>query len=465
VDVGTPYAFLLTGFDADGPVTISGSFIADNNGNLTGVEDVIRTSSAQISVPLTSGSSIIFSPVGRGCLTLNTASSSAQFRVAPTTIAAGTGSAFFPDGRIMEVDDDDGTGTRASGFFHIQDSGAFSLGSLAATFTFRLSGWDGSSGHFGMAGTAAMNNGLFTSVSADVNRAGIVSGALHGGGGTMAAPDQNGRGTATIGIGTATYDLIYYVVDSDHIIFNSPLPASNGHPLITGETTGSAGPFSQASLKDSHIFRLNGYTPGSPDVAIGVMHFDGAGAVSGSLFERTGGTTNATVLSGQYSIDPTTGRFAFSGTGVPAVGYAVPGAVGITGYLVGTGPSAASGVMEFQTNSYPPGYQFSPVNGRYGFSLDEMLDAQTIVFAGQESLDPNGGITPDSYVDTSRAAAPGLIPSQTFTLFRYTWSPDGTGTFGGSTYMVSNGEKIFYIDTSPVTGHPAVIVGLRQQKP
>jgi hypothetical protein len=121
--------------------------------------------------------------------------------------------------------------------------------------------------------------------------------------------------------------------------------------------------------------------------------------------------------------------------------------------------------MEFQTSSYPPGYQFSPVNGRYGFALDEMLDPQTTVFAGQESADPNGGITPDSYIDTSRPAAPGLIPAQTFTLFRYTWNPDGTGTFGGNTYMVSNADKVFYIDASPANSHPAVIVGQRQQKP
>jgi hypothetical protein len=94
-----------------------------------------------------------------------------------------------------------------------------------------------------------------------------------------------------------------------------------------------------------------------------------------------------------------------------------------------------------------------------------MLDAQTNVFAGQESLDPNGGITPDSYVDTSRPAAPGLIPAQTFTLFRYTWNPDGTGRFGGNTYMVSNAEKVFYIDVSPANSHPVVIVGQRQQKP
>jgi hypothetical protein len=121
--------------------------------------------------------------------------------------------------------------------------------------------------------------------------------------------------------------------------------------------------------------------------------------------------------------------------------------------------------MEFQTNSYPPGYQFSPVNGRYGFSLDEMLDSHTNVFVGQESLDPNGGITPDSYVDTNRPAVPGLIAAQTFTLFRYTWNPDGAGTFGGSTYMVSNAEKVFYIDVSPANTHPAVIVGQRQQTP
>jgi hypothetical protein len=149
-------------------------------------------------------------------------------------------------------------------------------------------------------------------------------------------------------------------------LFNSMQAASSSHPLITGETTGTAGPFSQASLKDSNIFGLSGYTPGSPDVAIGVTHFDGTGAVSGNLFERSGGTTNATALAGQYSVDPTTGRFTFSGTGVPAIGYAVPGGSGVTGYLMGTGPSAASGVMEFQTSSYPPGYQFSPVNGRYG---------------------------------------------------------------------------------------------------
>jgi len=168
-------------------------------------------------------------------------------------------------------------------------------------------------------------------------------------------------------------------------------------------------------------------------------------------------------MSALVSVDPGTGRFAFSGGGLPAIGYAVPGS-GITAFLVGTTPSATSGVMEFQTGSYPPGYQFSPLNGRYGLGFDEILGRQTNSFLGQAGLDPNGGFT-DAYFDTQRSAAPGLVPVQQFTMFRYTWSPDGSGTFGGNTYMVSNGAKVYFIDLSPANGHPAVIVGQRQQGP
>ncbi|MBI3477731.1 MAG: putative Ig domain-containing protein [Acidobacteria bacterium] len=465
VATGTPYAFLISGFDAGGPVTISGSFTADSSGALTGVEDIIRTSGIESGAALAAGSSIIFNQTGRGCVTLNTASSTAQFRVAPTTVSSGTGAAFFSDGRILEFDDNDGTGTRAAGFFRQQDPAAFTPTSLAGAFAFRLSGWNANGGHFAMAGTATANSGLLTSISADMNDAGAYAGPLNGGSGTISTPDANGRGTATLSIGTTTYDLLYYMIDSGHLVFNSTHAATNGHPLITGEATASPGPFSQASLADSHIFRLSGSTSGSSDVGIGVLHFDGIGAVSGNFYEHNGGTSNVTALSAQYSIDPMTGRFVSVGTGIPAVGYAVPGTNGVTGYFVGTGATAMSGVMEYQTNSYPPGYQFSPINGRYGFSPDEMLDRQTTNFAGQETLDPNGGITPDSYIDTSRPSAPGLVPVQTFTLFRYTWAPDGSGTFGGNTYMVSNAEKAFYIDVSPANTHPAVIVGQRQQKP
>lgn len=457
LQASTPYAFVFTGFDANGPVTFSGSFTADNLGNLTGVEDIVRSSSAQLAQPLTAGSSILFSDSGRGCLTLNTSGSSSEFRVAITTLTTA-----IQDARIVEFDDTTGTGTRGTGYFHLQDSTAFAA-PVSGPFAYRFSGWDAGTHHFAMAGTATAQTGLFTAVSADVNDGGSFSGPLTGGG-SISASDANGRGTATLSAGTATYDLIYYVVDAGHLIFNSTQVLSNGHPLITGEAVASAGPYSQSTLSNSHIYRFGGHVPGSPNVGVGVLHFDGSAAASGTAYERSGGTANVTTLSAQYAVDPTSGRFTFSGTGIPVVGYAVPSSSDITGYLVGTGASAASGTMEFQTDSYPPGYEFGPIGGKYGLGTEEMFDPQTTAFAGVEQAGPNGGISTNNistYVDSSNLT--GLIPFQEFELFKYTWSADGSGTYGGNTYMVTNQSKFFYIDISPLNGHPAVIVGQKQQ--
>jgi hypothetical protein len=93
-----------------------------------------------------------------------------------------------------------------------------------------------------------------------------------------------------------------------------------------------------------------------------------------------------------------------------------------------------------------------------------MLDPQSTVIAGIEDPGPNGILSTGnsaSYLDSSSLT--GLIPFQEFDLFKYTWSADGSGTYGGNTYMVTNQSKFFYIDVSPLNGHPAVIVGQRQQ--
>jgi hypothetical protein len=458
---GSIYAFVLSGFDSNGPVTLSGNLtVLDNNGNLAGVEDIIHSSGpVQLAQPLT-GSSISADYLSNhGCLTLATSSSISQFRFVPT---AQDQSGFYTEGRIIEFDDTTGTGTRGSGYFRIQNQPAFTT--PTGTFAFRFSGWDASTKHFAMAGTVTAQAGLLSSISADVNDGGLFSGPLTGGSGTISAPDiATGRGTAALSVGTTTHDWIYYIVDANHLIFNS----ANGQPLITGEAAStSAGTFSQATLSNSHIFRFGGDVPGSPDVAVGVLHFDGLGAVSGTNYERSGGTATATTVSAQYVVDPTTGRFTFAGTGIPVVGYALAtSASGTTGYIVGTGASAASGTMEFQTNSYPPGYQFGPILGQYGLGTDEMLDPQSTVVIGNEFPARNGQLgTSAPYVNYLYSSnLTGLTPFQEFDLFQYTWSADGSGTYGGNTYMVTNGSakgsKFFYIDTSPLDAHPAVVVG------
>ena len=393
-------------------------------------------------------------------MVLNTATSSVQFRAAPTTKDPTT--AFLTDGRMIEFDDTDGSGTRGSGAFRMQDSAAFQ-GSLAGPYTFRLLGWDRNGGHFAMAGQAVADSGVFTSIIADINDAGAVSGPLSGNG-TFSPADANGRGTATIAVGSQVLDLIYYLVDAQHVVFSSQNVASSSRPVVTGEATSSNGPFSQASLNQSQIYRLGGSVTGSADLNIGVLHLDGVQSLSGVAFTRAGGSSASTNLAGQYLVDPASGRVTFSGTAIPAVGYLVSDPSGLTAYLVGTGSSAGSGVIEFQTSSYPPGYQFNPVMRVYGFVVDEMTDPLAPVFVGNINNDnqsKNGGLS-DAYLDGSMRTN-GLLPQQVFEMFGMSFSADGSGTFGGYTYMVTNGHKVFYIDTSPLNSHPAIVVGQQIQ--
>jgi len=454
---GTPYAFLFAGFAGSGPMTLSGSFTSDQNRNLTGVEDILSNPTAQ---PLPANSTFIFDSFSRGCLTLGS-----SFLAQPTGFIPNDN--HFGAGRIIGFDSTEGA-PAGTGQFRFQDSTAFSGFPADGQYAFRLSGWDVDGGHFAMAGVLAAAGGQFNLVSADVNDAGALLGNQTGDATFSSVDPSTGRGTASIAVGQYVLDLVFYVVDADHFIFNSQNPASANKPLVTGEATATASSFSESSLVNSHIFRLGGIASSSADLAVGVLHFENAPALSGLSMASSGSSPSTTSLSGQFTVDASTGRLKFSGTAIPAVGYVVssPNSDGITAYLVGTGTSAASGVMEFQTASYPPGFQFGPLSGTYEFGTDEMLDPAAPVYLGSAlSLSPNGGISTDTYFDTYTPQ--GLIPLRGFSAFLYTWSPDGSGTFGANTYMVSYQQiagavtysKFYYIDISSFDGHPSIMVG------
>lgn len=503
------YTFLLRGFDANGPVVIAGSFTADGSGNISGgVEDAMRTTGSQTGVIISGGSYSIIqqnnssgaNTFGQsGCVLLTTPAGTNTFAIslggcstsANTTtgacVADSQGVAgLYTTGRMIEFDDNTGSGTRASGIVRLQANSAFSVG-LSGPYAFGLSGWDSTGSRYAAAGSVGASSGVLSSTAADINDGGVLQPALAGGSGTYTVA-SNGRGTGTLTIGTDSLNLAFYVVSAQEVLLTSTGTPSPANPIVSGEAISAAGPFSAASLQNSHMFHTTGLTSTGPDPNIGILSFDGVGGFTGTQFEDQAGTLGTTSLSGGYTVDSKTGRFSFlpSSTNAqslgdhPLVGYVVPVpgtltrqacvqlASCVTGFLLSTDATAQAGQLEFQTPNPAPPPPFSNlyVAGYYFYGTDESLDASTPLFAGAAAANPNGahyaGIQSASYPDALYCQQPGcalLVPNETLSASgAYSVNSNGTGTVGGETVAVTNGNVIYYIDESPLNPHPSVTV-------
>jgi hypothetical protein len=510
------YAFLLHGFDANGPVAIAGSFMADGAGNVqTGVEDILRTTiSGSLADDAVTGTYSVFQQQSDnntfrevGCVTLkDSASNTNTFAFTlggctgltdPTSgecLANAQGVAgVFTDGRLIEFDN---TGTSASGILRQQDSSAFSTG-LSGSYSFGLSGWDSSNSpgtRYAAAGSVNASSGSFSSAAADINDGGALQSALTGGSGSYTIDSttdaQNGRGTATLSVGSAAFNLAFYVVSADEVILATTGASSAANPIIGGEAIASVGPFSTLSLQNTHMFHSTGVAPTGPDANIGILSFDGVSSVSGTQYEDQAATIGTTSLSGSYTVNAQTGRFAFvpSTTNAqslgdhPLVGYAIPVsstltrqscivlADCVTGFLVSTDQTAQAGLLEFQTPSLAPPPPFSAVyvEGYYFYGTDEGVDPATPLIDGASVANPTGtmyggvqstNFTSNSFYCQQEPDCVLLHPNEAISPSgSYSVNSNGTGTIGGETVAVTNGNVTFYIDESPINAHPSVIV-------
>jgi hypothetical protein len=537
-------AFLLRGFDANGPIVIAGSVAVDGNGGVVGgEEDVTRGSGSQhliiqsstanpssyyvigaVSYAAGSPAPILYS-YSRGCMTLATPAGNTTFAFtlggcsnhwtenllihtndnacgmtqddAGNNIPAG----YFTSGRIIEFDDCSPasatctSSTRATGILRWQDSSSLS-GGLSGTYAFGLSGWDATPARYAIAGSFQASSASLSSVAADIDDAGTLSSELTGGSGSYSTPDTYGNSTGTITVGSATLPISLYVVSKNEALLATVPPAA-GQPIISGEAIATGSSFANGSLVNTEIFHMGGVASSGPDASVGILSFDGIGDVSGTVYEDASGTTSTTALSGQYQVDATTGRTAFTAPNLGQtlgahsfVAYIVPvpatfarqncstPASCIGGFIVGNDSSAQDGILEFQTGALPPPPPFSNiyVEGDYSHGTNEMLDQQTPALEGVVYALPSGATTtagtfgpnPSNQqsfirdVSYSCSATPPqpscvLLPSQSLT-GSYTINKDGSGTFGGETVSVSNGNVIFYIDESPTNLHPSVVV-------
>jgi hypothetical protein len=529
-------AFLLRGFDANGPVVIAGSVQADGAGNITsGEEDISRSGGSQNVTIVPTGSSYAIgglvngstSPTGsfnRGCMTLlNSAGTTTTFAFSlggcsnqytengiTTTndsacgmtvngqqqnVPAGT----YTTGRIIEFDDSNGQGTRASGILRAQDVSSFSSGP-SGPYAFGLSGWDATRGHYAMAGSMKASSGALSSVAADVDNAGTLSSQLTGGSGTYSSPDANGRASGTLTVGQASYDLALYLIGGSETLLLTTNALSASHPILGGEAITTSTSFANSSLQNDQIFHIGGVASTGSDVSVGVLSFDGIGTVGGTAYEDQAGTLGTTAVSGAYAVDSGTGRTAFTtpqlGQTLGAhilVAYVIPTPANltrlncstpascVTGFLVGTDSTAQDGVLEFQTPSIgpPPPFNNQYLEGDYIYGTDEALAANVTNFEGNVYMQAStasltsGTLGPISgspntvgfVQDTSFGSTTYCLQSDCQLLFpdepfkgSYSISTSGVGTFGGETVSVTNGNVIFYIGESPLSLQSSVVV-------
>lgn len=469
-----PYAFLLRGFDKSGPAIIAGSFTADGTGKITGgVEDISRSSGVQSNLTITAaGSSYTIGSDNRGCLTLASSAGTTTFRISlgacSTSLNSqqggcepGTGNSpgYFTRGRLIEFDDSNGTGTRGSGILRLQDSSAFNTG-LSGMYAFGLTGWDSSGNRYALAGSTSASSGALSAVAADINDGGSLSSALTGGSGTYTIAAS--RGTGTLSVGSASFDLAVYPISTGDVIFVSTDTLSSSHPMVAGEARSTTGPFNTASLPNSYLLHMSGVASGAPDPNLGVLTFDGLSTFTGTVYENQGGTLGTTALSANYALDSTSGRLTVSAPQSnqnlgphPFVAYIIPTISGTAGFVVGTDASAQAGALEFQALN-PPASIFRNANvvGQYFLGTDEDLDASSLSSTGTTSASGTGNQAGN---EDFSSLANGLLPNQGFS-GSYSVGKSGTGNFGGETVSITNGKVVYSLDESLLDLHPTITV-------
>lgn len=428
------YAFLLQGFDANGPVAIAGSFTANGaaTNNITaGQEDVNRNIVAGVTNPTitTAGSSYSIGSDNRGCLTLVAGTTTSTYRFSLGSFA-GTPSV-ATKGHMVSFD---ATGTNVVGVFEKQDSSAFSNAAFSGNFAFGASSptlKSGTASRFGVAGTFTASGGNITAAEVDTDDNGA---PMHissfTGTYTVAA---SGRGTLTLNPPGTTVNAGFYVVSANEALLMSidPQTGVNANSLFGGSVLKqSGGPFGIGSLNGTNIISIDGMSGTGSDVQVGFLTPAGNGTFTLSTDENKAGTITTNSLSGTYTV-ASNGRVTVTGGTNPPVIYLVSAN---KGFLVGTDTSVITGSFEPQVGS---SFTNASLSGSYFFGDEAPVVNTSSLQSGVATPDGVGTINGTS--DNNQAGT--LVGGQTFTN-PYTVSSSGRTTVGSNNvlYIVSSSK-------------------------
>ncbi len=436
------YAFLLSGYDASGPVEMAGSFTADGAGNLTnGLEDINQSSGVLTSQSFTGNYAI--GADNRGTLAMG--SSTFQFSIG--SISSGVGA----KGHIVEFD---ATGTNVIGVLEKQDTTAFSLSAAAGDYAFGFTGLSSSvngarfalAGRFTVSSTGAISNGeLDADDAGTVNNFTSVTGTA-----TVAA---SGRGTTTLSVNGGTINTVFYVVSANEALYIGIDPISAGNGVYTGSALKqSGGPFSNSSLNGISIISVQAetITSGTTDVQVGTLT-TGSGSFSLSTDENNAGVIGSNSATGTYTV-AANGRVTLAGGKHPPVLYLV---TANEAFLVGTDLSVSAGFFEPQAAGP---FSNSSLSGNYITGDMAPVVSNSGLTTGVATSDGNGNVTGTN--DDNQSGT--LTSGQTFAA-TYSVASNGrvTVTTGSDTnvmYLVSGSKAVMISTKSTNTASTITVI-------
>jgi hypothetical protein len=387
------YAFLFNGFDdaTGSQVAVAGSFAADGKGNITeGTEDENGASGAALNVPLTGSYSI--TPNNTGAFTITTSSGSKTYAIALNSISNGVAQ----KARFIEFDDTTGTnGQRGSGLLRLQDTSAFSLGSVTGPYAFGFSGQDSSGNRAAIVGGfSADGAGNIASGVADGNVAGTVTNPSLTG--TYTTPSgSDGRASITLNpSGTSSLNLAAYVVSaSEVLVIRTDAFSSNG--LVGGTILSQASTtFDNTALNSPAIYYELGVDSAALSrslAEIGLMTPDGKGGLTSSTDSSNGGVIAQNQTStATYSV-LSSGRVTVTSTSTPANSGLVLYLVDKNkAFLLDTSASVGFGFVEPQTGAPNGGFVNSSFSGTFSAGTVAPSVTGNVNAAGLATLDGAG---------------------------------------------------------------------------
>jgi len=448
------YALLADGWnDGLGMGQEAASIIANGIGGITGgvVDSNGVGTTPKVNVTITSGCYTI-GVGGRGKIIFNLSGSGNTLILSIVMRADGK------NGDFIEFDDTTGTtGGRRSGTIRKQDTTLFVASTLSGAWAFGVRGSKadgsraGSLGAFSLDGVSTLSGGATDYSEPNISFTNLAAT------GSFTAPDAtHGRGTLTLTImsvptiGNLTIHFAYYITrgaGGTQPIVNlqsTDPPDSMGHALLNGIMVKQiGGPFSNASLNGTVIFRLTGFDTSHTitNTIVGLATSAGTGLFSGVADQEADAAplTNQ-AISGTISIPTANGlgtvQITAPAAQVPTsiVMVAPNTALMLEGNATMAGQDVQTGLLLPQTMP-TGGFNTASIANTFIFGSDDPATTATSVDVGTIAITSNSP-SPGTFTITQDSSGTGGLQSNQVMTGTYTMATNGRGditiTSGGS---------------------------------